>query len=185
MKIACYTGHGGFVSLKTVLLMGQNDIPVFSPALTDGSLGDMLYFHTLKHTLSSDTPRHISLDIIPDIVRINTIALKAHCTGAIILGGGLIKHHICNANLMRNGADFAVYINTSGEFDGSDAGASPEEAISWGKIRADAQSVKVGFHFSGFRLTLQVFCDATIAFPLIVASTFAADDCTDTKYEDA
>jgi hypothetical protein len=30
----------------------------------------------------------------------------------IILGGGVIKHHTCNANLMRNGADFAVYINT-------------------------------------------------------------------------
>ena len=111
--------------------------------MTDGSLGDMLYFHTLKNTLSSETPRHISLDIIPDIVAINTIALRAHCTGVVILGGGLIKHHICNANLMRNGADFAVYINTSGEFDGSDAGASPEEAISWGKIRAGAQSVKV------------------------------------------
>lgn len=112
----------------------------------------MLYFHTLKNTLSSDTPRHISLDIIPDIVAINTIALRAHCTGVIILGGGLIKHHICNANLMRNGADFAVYINTSGEFDGSDAGASPEEAISWGKIRAGAQSVKVyslGFRVNG------------------------------------
>ena len=53
---------------------------------------------------------------------------------------------------MRNGADYAVYINTSAEFDGSDAGASPEEAISWGKIRVGAQSVKVcalhAFRFS-------------------------------------
>lgn len=141
----------------------KNDIPVFSPALTDGSLGDMLYFHTLKNTLSTDTPKHIQLDIIPDIVSINTLALRSHCTGAIILGGGLIKHHICNANLMRNGADYAVYINTSSEFDGSDAGASPDEAVSWGKIRVGAESVKV-------------HCDATIAFPLIVASTFASNE---------
>lgn len=103
----------------------------------------MLYFHTLKNTLSSDTPRAISLDIVADLVEINTLALKAYATGVIILGGGLIKHHICNANLMRNGADYAVYVNTSAEFDGSDAGASPEEAVSWGKIRAGAQSVKV------------------------------------------
>ena len=103
----------------------------------------MIYFHTLKNTLSNDTPRHLCLDIVPDLVSINTLALRAHCTGIIILGGGLIKHHICNANLMRNGADYAVYINTSAEFDGSDAGASPEEAISWGKIRAGAESVKV------------------------------------------
>lgn len=27
----------------------KNNIPVFSPALTDGSLGDMLYFHSYKN----------------------------------------------------------------------------------------------------------------------------------------
>ena len=43
--------------------------------------------------------------------------------GMIILGGGLIKHHICNANLMRNGADFSLFVNTASEFDGSDSGA--------------------------------------------------------------
>lgn len=61
----------------------------------------------------------------------------------IILGGGVVKHHIANANLMRNGADYAVYINTAQEFDGSDSGARPDEAVSWGKIRVDAQPVKV------------------------------------------
>ena len=54
-----------------------------------------------------------------------------------------MKHHIANACLMRNGAESAVYINTAQEFDGSDAGARPDEAVSWGKIKADAQSVKV------------------------------------------
>ena len=43
----------------------------------------------------------------------------------------------------RNGADYAVYINTGQEFDGSDSGARPDEAVSWGKIRAGAESVKV------------------------------------------
>ena len=60
----------------------------------------------------------------------------------IILGGGLSKHHVCNANMMRNGADFAVYINTAEEFDGSDSGAHPDEAVSWGKIRGSARPVK-------------------------------------------
>jgi deoxyhypusine synthase len=80
------------------------------------------------------------------------------CT-RVILGGGLVKHHTCNANLMRNGADFSVYINTGQEFDGSDSGASPDEAISWGKIRIDATPVKV-------------CADASIVFPLIVSQTF-------------
>lgn len=43
----------------------------------------------------------------------------------------------------RNGADYAVYINTAQEFDGSDSGARPDEAVSWGKIKMDAEPVKV------------------------------------------
>ena len=133
----------------------KNNIPVFCPALTDGSVGDMLYFHSYKR------PGFV-LDIAEDIRGINDLAVRSHATGMIILGGGLVKHHTCNANLMRNGADYSVYINTGQEFDGSDSGASPDEAISWGKIRITAKPVKVT-------------CDATIAFPLIVSQTFAKD----------
>jgi deoxyhypusine synthase len=133
----------------------KNDIPVFCPALTDGSLGDMLYFHTFK-----SSPKRLRVDIVDDVRRINTMAVRARRAGMIILGGGVVKHHIANACLMRNGAESAVYINTAQEFDGSDAGARPDEAVSWGKIKAGADSVKV-------------YAEATIAFPLIVASTFA------------
>ena len=73
-------------------------------------------------------------------------------TGVIILGGGLPKHHICNANMMRNGADYAVYINTAQEFDGSDSGAQPDEAVSWGKIKGSAKPIKVSNHFLTNRL---------------------------------
>ena len=116
----------------------KNDIPIFCPALTDGSLGDMLYFHTFK-----TAPLQLKVDIVQDIRRINTLGVFAKRAGMIILGGGLVKHHIANACLMRNGAESAVYINTNGEFDGSDAGASTDEAVSWGKIKAGASSVKV------------------------------------------
>jgi deoxyhypusine synthase len=132
-----------------------NDIPVFCPALTDGSFGDMLYFHSYKRA-------GFVLDINQDIRAINDLAVRSHCTGQLILGGGVVKHHTCNANLMRNGADFSVYINTASEFDGSDCGASPDEAVSWGKIRITAQPVKVT-------------ADATLVFPLLVSQTFAKD----------
>ncbi|KAK1420630.1 hypothetical protein QVD17_22375 [Tagetes erecta] len=134
----------------------KNGIPVFCPGLTDGSLGDMLYFQSFR------SPGLI-VDVVKDIEAMNGQAVHANPskTGMIILGGGLAKHHICNANMMRNGADYAVFINTAQEFDGSDSGAHPDEAKSWGKIRASAKSVKV-------------HCDATIAFPLLVAETFAA-----------
>lgn len=116
----------------------KNDIPVFCPALTDGSLGDMLYFHTFK-----SSPKQLRIDIVEDIRKVNTIAVRAKKAGMIILGGGVVKHHIANACLMRNGAEWAVYVNTAQEFDGSDAGARPDEAVSWGKIKMDGESVKV------------------------------------------
>lgn len=131
----------------------------------------MIYFHSYKNP-------GLIIDIAADIRAVNNEAVFAKKTGVIILGGGVVKHHICNANLMvrgrsstagmyriymwnlqRNGADFAVYINTGQEFDGSDAGARPDEAVSWGKIRMTAQPVKV-------------YADATVVFPLIVAETF-------------
>ena len=78
----------------------------------------------------------------------------------IILGGGVIKHHICNANLMRNGANYSVFINTAAEYDGSDAGARPDEAISWGKIAADAKPVKV-------------YAECSLVLPILIGETFA------------
>lgn len=128
----------------------RNDIPIFCPALTDGSLGDMLYFHTFKAS-----PQQLRIDVVEDIRIINTIAVRAKRAGMIILGGGVVKHHIANACLMRNGAESAVYINTGQEFDGSDAGARPDEAVSWGKIKADADSVKV-------RLMLILHCSTQL-----------------------
>eukprot|EP00124_Ichthyophonus_hoferi_P001274 Ihof_evm11s62 gene=Ihof_evmTU11s62 len=113
----------------------KNNIPVFSPALTDGSIGDMIYFHSYKNP-------GLRIDIAADVRSMNSQAVFAPKTGMIILGGGVVKHHICNANLMRNGADFSVYINTANEFDGSDSGARPDEAISWGKIKLNATPVK-------------------------------------------
>lgn len=131
----------------------KNNIPVYSPALTDGSIGDMIYFHSYSNP-------GLVLDIAADVRAMNDEAVKEKKTGMVILGGGVVKHHICNANLMRNGADFAVFINTAQEFDGSDSGAAPDEAVSWGKIRGNSKPVKV-------------HGDATIIFPLLVATTFA------------
>lgn len=131
----------------------KNNIPVYCPAITDGSIGDMLYFHSYKNP-------GLVVDIVQDIRGMNDQAVHCKKSGIFILGGGLAKHHTCNANLMRNGADFSVYVNTAHDFDGSDAGATPDEAVSWGKIRIDAKPIKV-------------IAEATLVVPLIVASCFA------------
>ncbi|KAF4619988.1 hypothetical protein D9613_005230 [Agrocybe pediades] len=112
----------------------------------------MIYFHSFR------SPGLI-LDIVEDIRQLNELSRKSKKAGMIVLGGGVCKHQIANAMLIRNGAD---YSNTGQEFDGSDSGARPDEAVSWGKIRAGAEAVKV-------------FADATLVFPMLVAGTFAKD----------
>eukprot|EP00768_Dysnectes_brevis_P002909 gnl/Dysnectes_brevis/2120_a2463_1276.p1 GENE.gnl/Dysnectes_brevis/2120_a2463_1276~~gnl/Dysnectes_brevis/2120_a2463_1276.p1 ORF type:complete len:406 (-),score=110.12 gnl/Dysnectes_brevis/2120_a2463_1276:121-1338(-) len=130
----------------------KNQIPVFCPSITDGSIGDMLFFHTFRNP-------GLVVDVVADIRAMNSQTINSPKNGVIILGGGMIKHHILNANLFAgDGASFAVYVNTGLEFDGSDAGASPDEAVSWGKIAPTARPVKL-------------HADATLVFPLLVAGT--------------
>ncbi len=131
----------------------KNKIPVYCPSILDGALGDNVYFFKFKHS-------DFKIDITDDVVWFNNTTIGLKKSGAIILGSGIIKHAILNANMLRNGLDYAVYINNAQEFDGSDAGALPEEAISWGKILPNAQSIKV-------------FGDATILFPLLISQSFA------------
>ena len=133
----------------------KNKIRVYCPAILDGALGDNIYFFKFKHN-------DFKLEISDDIVEFNNMTIGLKKSGVIILGAGVVKHTILNANMLRNGADYAVYINTSQEYDGSDSGALPEEAISWGKIQGKGKSENV-----------KVFGDATILFPILVAGSFA------------
>lgn len=71
----------------------QNDIPVFCPALTDGSLGDMIYFHSFRSP-------GLVVDIVQDIRNLNELSRKSKKAGMIILGGGICKHQIANAMLI-------------------------------------------------------------------------------------
>ncbi|CAL8080356.1 unnamed protein product [Calicophoron daubneyi] len=131
----------------------KNNIPVFCPGFTDGALGDVLFGHTYRSP-------GFRVDLVEDIRCINLISIYSRASAMIVLGGGIVKHHTFNANLMRNGADYCVLVNTGQEFDGSDAGARPDEGVSWGKIKGAAEPVKIT-------------ADASLVFPLLVACTFA------------
>ena len=54
----------------------KNQIPVFCPAITDGSVGDMLYFQTYKRS-------GFKLDIVRDVRALNDIAVKAQASGMV------------------------------------------------------------------------------------------------------
>ncbi len=127
-----------------------NNIPIFCPGITDGAIGLQMHF------FKQENPDFV-MDVTKDMKELADIVLTADKTGAIILGGGISKHHIIGANIIRDGLDYAVYISTAAEFDGSLSGAQTREAKSWGKLKEKGNSV-------------QVNCDATIAVPLIAAA---------------
>jgi len=131
----------------------KNKIRLFCPTITDGSVGDIMYVFRHKNP-------GFKIDVIEDTKRLNDSSAGLDKSGVVLLGAGVIKHSILNANLFRNGADYAVYINTAQEFDGSDAGAEPDEAVTWKKIALNGEMVKV-------------YGDASILFPILVAESFA------------
>jgi deoxyhypusine synthase len=131
----------------------KNQIPVFCPAITDGSIGDLMHFQRQK--------RHdFYVDVVHDHHKIVQFCLNHEKIGAIILGGGVPKHYCLNANIFREGLDYAVYITTAQEFDASDSGGNQQEAMTWAKLKLNAPNVKIKV-------------EASIAFPLLVAGSFA------------
>jgi len=128
----------------------KNKIPVFCPGITDGAIGLQFYFFKQEN-------KDFAIDVTADMKELADLVLNAEKTAAIILGGGISKHHIIGANILRDGLDYAVYVSTAAEFDGSLSGARTREAKSWGKLKEKGNSV-------------QVNCDATIALPIIISA---------------
>ena len=119
------------------------NVPIHCPAFLDGAMGDFFYFHN-----------HHKIDIISDHVAYNNLIINQKETAIICLGGGAPKHYVCNANLLKDGANYAIYLNNSRQEQGSNAGAPPSQAISWGKISADAPMIKI---FGDFTLNFHNF----------------------------
>ena len=57
------------------------------------------------------------------------------------MGGGIAKHHTIISNLINNGFDYAVYVNSSSPYHGSLSSATTQEAKSWGKIKEELELV--------------------------------------------
>lgn len=129
----------------------KNNIPLYCPAITDGSIGDIITFFKAKHP-------EFALDITEENQHLTKQLLNAPETACVILGGGVSKHFLLNSAIFREGFEHSIYLTTATYEDGSDSGGNPEEAISWAKLKPKAQRVKV-------------IADATITFPLLVAGS--------------
>lgn len=127
----------------------KNKIPVFLPGPLDGAMGDHFYFFNKSHSRQP-----FVIDAAEEVRRFYDIMLIADKTSGIILGGGIAKHHLIGAAILRNGLDYAVYLSTGTEGDGSLSGARPREAVSWNKLKREEDSAFV----EG---------DATLTFPLL------------------
>ena len=127
----------------------KNDIPVYVPGITDGAVGYQTWLFSQDHDFR--------LNLLKDSGEINDIVFTAKKTGALIIGGGISKHHTIWWNQFKNGLDYVVYVSTADEWDGSLSGARPREAVSWGKISAKAKRIMI----EG---------DASLILPLMVSS---------------
>jgi len=113
----------------------KNDVPVFVPGLTDGAVGYQIWFFSQDHDFR--------LNLLKDSGLLNEIVFNAKRSGALLVGGGISKHHTLWWNQFKDGLDYAVYVSTADEWDGSLSGARPREAVSWGKISERAKKVMV------------------------------------------
>lgn len=132
----------------------RNEIPVYCPALIDAEIGDFLFYYR------QEQDENIGIEILDDWDSLIHDSIDSEKTGIISVGDGVPKHQAIMSNLFRGGSDYAVYISTGMEGDGSLSGAPPKEAVSWGKIKEDITNYT------------QVEAEATLVFPLIVAAAF-------------
>ncbi len=127
----------------------KKQIPIYIPGIMDGAFGAQLWMYYQEH-------RNSSIDLFKDEQLLSDHVFTAKKTGAFIIGGGISKHHTIWWNQFKGGLDYAVYVTTAAEFDGSLSGAQTREAISWGKITEKADNITI----EG---------DATILLPIIIA----------------
>ncbi|MGC8982265.1 MAG: deoxyhypusine synthase [Desulfurococcaceae archaeon] len=125
----------------------KRGVPIFVPGIYDGAFGSQVVFN--YGSLG------IELDLIADEKKILELVVSSSKIGALIIGGGISKHHTIWWAQFKEGLDYAIYITTAVEYDGSLSGAQPREAVSWGKIKPTAKSVAV-------------YGDATVILPLVV-----------------
>jgi len=121
---------------------------VYVPGIVDGSFGTNLFIFSQF--------KKIQLDVFKDMKELADAVFSSKKSAALVIGGGISKHHTIWWNQFKGGLDYAVYITTATEWDGSLSGARTKEAVSWGKISPKAKHVTV-------------YGDATVVLPILVA----------------
>ncbi|MDE1861240.1 MAG: deoxyhypusine synthase [Candidatus Micrarchaeota archaeon] len=125
-----------------------HNVPIFNPGIVDGAFGTQLVLFSQDHKFK--------LDVMKDERKLSDIAFENKVSGAVMVGGGISKHHVIWWNQFKSGLDYAVYITTASQYDGSLSGARLTEAVSWGKVNERAKYITIDG-------------DATVILPIILA----------------
>jgi len=129
-------------------------VPVFLPALRDSEFGYAFWLHAQKR----DFKKTLLVDAFKDVPEIMGICKRSDKTGMVVIGGGVPRNTVQSAVLaMHKPLDYAIVITSDRPETGGLSGSTLEESVSWGKVKDEAGKV-------------MVIGDATVMFPLIVAS---------------
>lgn len=137
----------------------QWNVPIYTSSPGDSSIGMNLARHALEG-------HKLTLDPLADVNETTAIVHAATRNGVIILGGGSPKNFYLQTQpqlwevlgIQKGGHDYFIQITADAPHWGGLSGATPSEAISWGKIKPDQLSS-----------TVVVYGDSTIALPLMTA----------------
>lgn len=142
---------GSYVNNESSILYWayKNQIPIIIPGLMDGAVGSQIWLFAQK--------RDLRINILKDEQKLADIIFSAKKSGALIIGGGISKHHTLWWNQFKGGLDYVVEITTAVEYDGSLSGARVKEAVSWGKVKPKANRVTI-------------YGDATVLLPFMIAA---------------
>ncbi len=140
-----HTGEDSFLHWAA-----KNGIPVIVPGIMDGAVGSQVWTFCQGHA-------EFALDIVRDSEMLSGLVFGAKRSGALMVGGGISKHHTLWWNQYRGGLDYALYVTTADEHDGSLSGAPVREAVSWGKVAKGARQATL-------------HAEATVALPFLYAA---------------
>ena len=147
----------GCETYSVVACAAKTGVPIYTSSPGDSSIGMNIAYHELMNgsTLMIDPNR--------DVNEICAIILAGRKNGCVILGGGSPKNFYLQGQptlwevygIPKGGNDYYIQITTDQVVWGGLSGATPSEAVSWGKV-----------NFGVLPDTVVAYCDSTIAFPL-------------------
>jgi deoxyhypusine synthase len=132
-------------------------VPIYTSSPGDSSIGMNIAYHELMND------SRFMIDPNQDVNEVCAIVLAGKQNGCVILGGGSPKNFYLQAQptlwevygIPRGGNDYFIQITTDQVVWGGLSGATPAEAVSWGKVNPGVLPD-----------TVVVYADSTIAFPL-------------------